>query len=104
MTIEVLYLGGCPNYPPTLALIREVVAECGVHARVIPVEVKDSADAERRRFLGSPTVRVNGVDIEPAARGRSDYGWGCQRYGTAGVPPREMIAAATEGDRHVTPF
>jgi len=94
LTIEVLYLKGCPNYPPTLALVREVVAELGVHARVIPVEVIDSADAERRRFLGSPTVRVNGVDIEPAARNRIDYAWACRRYNSAGVPPREVIGAA----------
>jgi len=94
VTIEVLYLEGCPSYPPTLALIREVIAELGIPARVISIEVKDSADAERRRFLGSPTVRVNGVDIEPAARDRIDYAWGCRRYGDAGVPPREMIAAA----------
>ena len=94
LTIEVLYLEGCPNYPPTLALVREVVAELGIPTCVIPVEVIDSADAERRLFLGSPTVRVNGVDIEPAARDRIDYAWGCRRYGDAGVPPRGMIAAA----------
>jgi hypothetical protein len=94
MTIEVLYLEGCPNYPPTLTLVRDVAAELGINACVVPVEVKDSADAERCLFLGSPTVRVNGVDIEPSARNRTDYGWGCRRYGDAGVPPREMIAAA----------
>ncbi len=94
MTIEVLYLNGCPNYPPTLTLVREVVAELGIPARVVPVEVKDTAEAERCRFLGSPTVRVNGVDIERSARGRSDYGWGCRRYGDAGVPSRAVIAAA----------
>ncbi|MGB9623262.1 MAG: DF family (seleno)protein [Phycisphaerae bacterium] len=94
MTIEVLYLKGCPNYPPTLALVREVVAELGSPARVVPVEVREAADAERCRFPGSPTVRVNGIDIEPAARNRMDYAWGCRRYGRAGVPPRELIVAA----------
>ena len=94
MTIEVLYLEGCPNYPPTLTLVREVAAELGINAHLIPVQVKDSADAERCRFPGSSTVRVNGVDIEPSARHRTEHGWGCRRYGGTGVPPREMIVAA----------
>ncbi len=94
VSIEVLYLEGCPNYPPTMDLVRKVTLELGINACVMAVEVKDSPGAQRCRFLGSPTVRVNGVDIEPAARNRTDYGWGCRRYGAAGVPPREMIVAA----------
>ncbi len=94
LRIEVLYLENCPNYPPTLRLVREVAEGLSVNVCVIPVQVRDSADAERRGFLGSPTVRVNGVDIEPAARGRTRHLWGCRLYPGGGVPTRELIIAA----------
>lgn len=89
-----LYLDGCPNYPPTMALIREVAGELGVNVCLVPVEIRDTADAERCRFLGSSTVQVNGVDIEPSGRNRTEHSWGCRLYEGAGVPPREMIVAA----------
>ncbi len=92
--IEVLYLEGCPNVPPTLARVREVVAELGVRARIVMIKVKDRSDAERRRFPGSPTVRVNGEDVEPSARTCADYAWACRRYGCEGVPPRAIIVHA----------
>jgi len=50
--------------------------------------------AERLRFLGSPTIRVDGKDIEPAARGRTHFGMSCRMYGSSGVPPRELVEAA----------
>jgi hypothetical protein len=49
------------------------------------------------RFLGSPTIRVNDEDIEPAARRRTDYGFMCRTYRaedgtTTGIPPAVLIA------------
>ncbi len=92
--IRVLYFDGCPNHEPTLSLIRQVVAELGLDAQVEPVRVRDAEDAARLRFLGSPSVHVNGVDIEPEARTRADYAVGCRVYGGSGVPPRNLIEAA----------
>ena len=34
--------------------------------------------AQHERFLGSPTVRVGGVDVDPDAEGRLDYGLTCR--------------------------
>ena len=99
--IEVLYFEGCPNVEPTVALARDVAAELGIAAEIREVEVRDEADAKRLRFLGSPTVRVNGVDIDPEAVARTDYAFSCRMWGTSGVPPRELMLsalhAATEG-------
>ena len=94
MKIQVLYFQGCPNHMPTVDLARQVVAEIGLDAEVEQVEVTSGDDAAEVRFLGSPTVLVDGVDIEPAARGRSDFGFSCRTYDGAGVPPREMMLAA----------
>lgn len=94
MDIRVLYFEGCPNHEPTLALIRQVVTELGLRAQVEPVRVKDAGDARRLRFLGSPSVHINGIDIEPEARTRADYAFGCRIYGASGVPPRELVESA----------
>lgn len=92
--VEILSFNGCPHHTATVSLVREVAAELGVEAQIREVEVDDAADAERVRFLGSPTVRVNGSDIEPAAAARTDYVLGCRLYGASGVAPREMVVAA----------
>lgn len=91
MKVEVLYFEGCPNHAPTLQLVRQVVGELGLDAEVEEAEVKTPEDVAERRFLGSPTVLVDGVDIEPRARERTDFAFACRTYDGRGVPPRELI-------------
>ncbi len=99
--IEILYFDGCPNHELTLDLAREVVGELGLEAEIREVRVESPEDAERERFLGSPSVRVDGKDIEPAARGKTDFALSCRLYGESGVPPRELLVAALkEGRTH----
>jgi hypothetical protein len=94
MNIRVLAFEGCPNDQPTIALIEEVLRELGIEAEVNRVEVSEE-NAERLRFLGSPTVQIDGVDIEPAARERTGFGMSCRTYsGGKGVPSRELLEAA----------
>ncbi len=97
LVIEVLYFEGCPNLEPTVALARDVTAELGIAAEIREVAIRDEADAKRFRFLGSPTVRVNGVDIDPEAAARTDYAFGCRLWGASGVPPRELMLSALHG-------
>ncbi len=92
--IEVLFFGGCPNLEPTLALAREVVGELGLEAEIREVRVETPDEATRERFLGSPSVRVNGADIEPGARARSDFTLSCRLYGGSGVPPKGLLLDA----------
>ena len=72
-TVAVLYFEGCPNHRQTVELARNVVAELGVDAAVEEFEVKTLEDAVRLRFLGSPSVQVDGADIEPGARASTAY-------------------------------
>lgn len=65
--VEVLYVEHCPNFPATLALVQRVAAELGLDADVRATMISDRAAAERARFVGSPTVRVNGHDVDPQA-------------------------------------
>jgi hypothetical protein len=78
--IEVLHIRGCPNFPQALALVRRVRAEVGIDAEVRTTLVADQAAAERARFLGSPTIRVNGRDIEPGAKWNFEFVHGCRLY------------------------
>ncbi len=94
MKIEILYFEGCPNSAPTGDLVNQVVKELGVDASISTVEVNDADQARRHRFFGSPSVHVNGIDVDPAVRSRTDYAYGCRMYGNVGIPPREMIETA----------
>ena len=98
--IEVLFFTGCPNHEPTLALAREVVSELGLDVKIHEIEICDEADARRLGFLGSPSVRVDGVDIEPGAAERVDYAFACRVYGASNVPPKEFLLSALQvGER-----
>ena len=96
--IEVLYFEGCPNLEPTVALVRDVAAELGIAAEIREVEIRDAAHGKRLLFLGSPTVRVNGVDIDPEAVARTDYAFACRLWGESGVPPRELMLSAVQAE------
>ena len=94
--VQVLYVEGCPHWQATLETVRRTAAARELEAHVEAVPVQSHEDAVRLRFLGSPTVRIDGIDIDPAARARTDYALACRLYGAAGVPSREMIAAALD--------
>ena len=93
MKIEVLYLQGCPNYLPAIERLRTVLRQGSLPAEVSEVEVKDEAAARALKFFGSPTIRVNGLDIEADARRINETGIACRRY-SGGLPSEEMIRAA----------
>ena len=99
MMIEVLYFEGCPNLAPTLSLVNEVLSELGLSAEIREAEVRTPEDAERLRFIGSPSVRVDGEDIEPGAERRTEYALSCRLYGDNGFPPKEHLLAALEARR-----
>lgn len=94
MNIEVLYFDGCPNHEPTVARVREVVRKLGVDAHITEVRVTQDDDCVALKFLGSPTVLVNGRDIDPACREGVRYGFACRTFAGQGVPPASMIEQA----------
>ena len=94
MKIEVLYFEGCPNHEPTVALVHEVLADLALSEEVCEIEIRNSDEASTHRFLGSPSVHVDGLDVEPGARDRCDYSFSCRTYHGQGIPSREWIVAA----------
>ena len=94
MRIQVLYFADCPNHKLAVELVRQVAAELDLAIHVAEVEVSSGDDVAELCFLGSPTIQVEGLDVEPAARLRTDYGFSCRMYDGRGVPSRETMAEA----------
>lgn len=98
MKVEVLYFEDCPNHAIAVNRVREVLREEGVEAEVVEVNVPDDGGAKEVGFLGSPTVRVNGVDVEPCARSSREYGIMCRTYMVGqkreGAPSKDLLRAA----------
>lgn len=98
MKIEILYLDGCPGYEALLPKLRAVLAGERVDAKIDLRRVECVDMAERECFLGSPTVRVDGEDIDPGAGARTDFGLKCRLYrsagGSSGLPPERWISSA----------
>jgi hypothetical protein len=78
--VEVLTFQGCPNRDAAIALVERVGTQLGSNAEVRVIEVPDQQAAEQARFLGSPTIRVDGRDIEPGADRRQEFVHACRLY------------------------
>jgi hypothetical protein len=77
--VEILYFEDCPNHEEARTLVERVAAELRIEPEIETVEVAAEA-AQRLRFLGSPSVRVEGRDVEPGADARTDYAFSCRVY------------------------
>jgi len=76
ITIECLFAPGCDARNDTLALVDKVTGELGLSVNVQEGVVSTPEEALAVRFLGSPSIRVNGRDIEAGADERTDFGMG----------------------------
>lgn len=96
--VEILYFDGCPNHEGARALVERVSRELGVDLELRLVNVADEEAAQRLRFLGSPTIRVVGEDVDPHAGERDDYVLSCRVYrtdsGFAGQPDERWVRDA----------
>lgn len=96
MKMEILYFDGCPSHEALLPRVRALAAQHGAEVELRRVETPEAALAER--FLGSPSVRVDGEDIEPGTAQRSGFGLTCRVYSTdegrVPLPPDEWIVDA----------
>lgn len=98
MKIEVLYVPDCPNHAVALHRVREALSVEGLHLVVDEVLVRDVDAARSLKFLGSPTIRINGHDAEPS--NETSFGLMCRLYSDgSGAPSRESLRAAIQRAR-----
>jgi hypothetical protein len=98
VTVELLYFDGCPSHESFLSRLQTLLTEAGVAVEIELRAVDSPEAAERERFLGSPTLRIDGRDVDPGAARRTDYGLKCRLYATddglRGTPPDAWIRDA----------
>jgi hypothetical protein len=79
-------------------MLRDVVAELASGTPIDDIDATDPAIADQLRFPGSPTIRVDGRDVDPAYQDPGDYTPRCRLYrtstGLTGLPERAWIEAA----------
>ena len=96
--VEILSFAGCPNHLGAIELVERVSGEVGLEPEIRVLDVPDQDAAERLRFLGSPTIRVGGRDVDPRAEERSDYALSCRVFrtetGIAGQPDARWVRDA----------
>lgn len=98
--IDFLYSPDCPAHERALALLEQVIRDEGVRARVHIHRIETNEEATAAHFPGSPTIRIDGVDIEEHPP--ETIALACRAYqqddGTvSALPPRRAIAAALRG-------
>ena len=96
--VEVLYIDGCPNHRPAVHLVTSALKERDFQGTVVEVPVTSAEQAKALAFRGSPTIRINGVDVEPEVVGSSEFSFSCRTYTEqgklSGVPSQELIRRA----------
>jgi hypothetical protein len=95
MKIEVLYVPNCPNHSVALERLREVLAGESVEAHLNEVLVSSAAMAYSLKFPGSPTIRINGRDVEPQEGETASFGLMCRLYADgSGAPGHQSLRDA----------
>lgn len=101
--IQLLYFAGCPNYDAARRALEDVIHEGSIEIPVQMVLVSSDEDAELLRFVGSPTIRIDGHEIVPPPPG-APYAMACRNYRdeegrVVGFPTRSVMRAALRAAR-----
>jgi len=100
MKIEVLHVPNCPNHVVALERLREILSTESFRKHVDEVLVSDVAMAHALKFPGSPTIRINGQDVEPQSEKAGAFGMMCRLYSDgSGAPSEKRLRAAIEKAR-----
>jgi hypothetical protein len=95
--VSFLYFEECPSHDLALERLREVMAEEGILSEVEVFKVETEDQARQLRFVGSPTIHVDGQDIDPPSDPR--YALACRAYRledqrVSPLPSKDMIRRA----------
>ena len=99
MEIDFLYWESCPSHEDAYERLAAVLAEEGVQAQIRRVQVSTDEHAVAVRFPGSPTIRIEGQDLQPETAEQSPPALTCRLYvledgRPSPLPSREMIRRA----------
>ena len=96
MLIELLYLDDCPGHETVILWIREILPELDKSAEFKMIHVRNPTQAEELKFVGSPTIRIDGQEVFPSED--KEYGMKYRMFegkrGENSFPPRKLIEEA----------
>ncbi len=90
MNIELLYIKDCPNFRKVRRLIHDTVGSLGIKISLRKIEIESEDDSKKYSFPGSPTIRINGEDVEPETASATALTCRIYNNGT-GLPDREIL-------------
>jgi hypothetical protein len=101
-TVELVYQAECPNVAEARARILRALSEARLPPRWTEWRTDDPVAPARARGRPSPTILVEGVDVDPSAS--SEAGSACRLYvgesgALQGVPPVRWIVEALKASR-----
>jgi hypothetical protein len=104
VNVELLYWNGCPSVEEARVLLDDVLAELRITDTVAETKVVTHDDAVALRFPGSPTIRIDGVDVDSAGA-ELPASLSCRVYHFADgrvspVPSRRQLKEALRGARN----
>ncbi len=106
--VELLWFQDCPNHRAVRTMLKEILGELASDVPIEDIDATNPVVARRYRFPGSPTIRIDGRDVDPSYRDPGDYTPRCRLYRTAdglrGVPERGWIEAALRASLTVEPL
>jgi hypothetical protein len=77
--VTFLYYEDCPSHDQALERLRAVMHEEGIQAEINVIKVETEEEALRLQFVGSPTILMNGQDIDPPSV-EARYALTCRAY------------------------
>lgn len=80
LNIEFLWYEDCPSHDKGFQLLQDVLDELDVDAEINRIKVETEEQADELQFPGSPTIRINGVDIDPGGAARLPNALTCRAY------------------------
>ena len=101
--VELFYSDGCPSWEQALENLKQALQLEQLPDDVVMIQVADPADAQTKRFIGSPTIRIDGIDVEGPDVEARGYANACRVYiddgRTVGWPAVDQIRQALKRER-----
>lgn len=99
VNIRLMHTPGCHSWREALNALEEAMAAVGIKSTISINVIENDEDAAQFKFVGSPSIHINGEDIDTLSKKVTQYkAASCRPYFYEGrpydYPPKEMIVSA----------
>ncbi len=72
--VKIIHLKGCDGAVTSRAMVEEVAQELNTPVTIENILIETEEKAIEYRHIGSPTIQINGLDIDPSVRESTLFG------------------------------